>query len=88
MSNTNRRLVTLDQFAHRAGISQRTVRRYIGDGHFPAYQVPGVQGIMVDLDEALAALRRIPNRRTQTYGPNAKIVRLPAQAVVVPEAGQ
>lgn len=92
MSNTNRRLVTPYQLGQAMGVTERTVRRYIGAGHFPAYQMPGVSGVLVDLDEAQAAMRRVPGRRakagTGTYGPNARIVRLAARPVVVTKADQ
>ena len=92
MSNTNRKLVTPSQFGQAMGVTERTVRRYIGEGYFTAYQMPGVRGVLVDLDEAEAAMRKIPGRRAKaglgSYGPRAKIVRLPARPVVVPKAEQ
>jgi len=85
--SNSRRLVSTQQCASHEGVSERTIRNYIGKGYFPAYKMPGVRGLLVDLDEAESAMRKIPGRRakagTGSYGPNARIVRLPARPVVV-----
>lgn len=92
MSTTNRRLVTPAQFGQAVGVTERTVRRYIGEGYFTAYQMPGVRGVLVDENEAKAAMRRIPGRRakagTGSYGPRAKIVRLAARPIIVDKGDQ
>ena len=92
MSTTNRRLVTMQQCATHEAVSERTIRNYIGKGYFPAYRMPGVRGLFVDLNEVEAAMRRLPARRAKaafgSYGPNADIRTLPARPVVVHRAEQ
>ena len=82
-----RRLISLHQAATHVGVTDRSIRNYIGRGHFPAYRVPGVRGVMLDLDEVDAAMRRLPARLVRpgfgTFGPKAVIIDLPAQPVVV-----
>src|SRR5215207_3900131 len=71
----------------RFGVTQRTFRNYVAKGYFAAYRMPGVRGLVLDLDEVEAAMRRLPARRAKAglaaYGPNAKIVNIPAQAILV-----
>ena len=84
----SRRLISLRQAADHIGVDPRTVRNYIGAGHFPCYRVPGVRGVLVDLDEVDAAMRRLPARLVRpaygSFGPKAVVITLPAQPVVVP----
>lgn len=88
----SRRLVTLRQAAAYLGVVERSIRNYIGAGHFPAYRVRGVRGVMVDLDEVDAAMRKLPARVARPgygqYGPKATIVDLGAhlRGVVLPES--
>lgn len=85
--NPQRRFVSLHQFSIHMAVSERTVRNWIGQGHFPAYRVPGVRGVTVDIDEAEAAIRRLPSTVVRpgfgTFGPNAEIRTLPRRAVIV-----
>lgn len=71
-------LVKLNDYAHYRGVDQSTVRNWIAQGYFPAYRAPGARGILVDLDEAEAALAKLPNvgRPYARYGANAKIIDL------------
>lgn len=89
---TSRRLVSTQQCAIYESVSERTIRNYIAKGYFPAYRTSGIRGLVVDLNEVEAAMRRLPARRAKaafgSYGPNADIRTLPARAVVVPEAEQ
>lgn len=82
-----RRLSSVEQNARRHSVSARTMRNYIGKGFFPAYRMPGVRGVLLDEYEVDAALRAIPAARAKagvgSYGPNATIIDLPAQPVIV-----
>lgn len=81
------RLVTLHQFSRHMSVSERTVRNWISEGHFPAYRVPGVRGVVVDLDDAEAAIRRLPSTKVRpgfgSFGPNADIRTLNQRPIVV-----
>ena len=83
----SRRLVKPRVVADRHGVSERTIRNYIGQGYFPAYRVRGARGILVDLDEVEHAMRMLPARSAraskQAYGPKARIVILAPQPVVI-----
>jgi excisionase family DNA binding protein len=57
-----RRLARLDQAAAYLGVSVKTVRRRIAEGHFPGYR-SGPLLLLVDMDEVEESLRRIPTRR-------------------------
>jgi len=78
---------TLSRDAVRIGVSERSFRRWIGLGHFPAYRSPGVRSLIVDSDEVDAALLRLSPRLARpgyaTYGPRADIRTLPLGAVPV-----
>lgn len=84
---TSRRLATFDQAARLYGVSARTFRNYVGRGLFPAYRMPGVRGLLLDLNEVEAAMRRLPARAAKaafgSYGPNADIRTLAARPIVV-----
>jgi excisionase family DNA binding protein len=73
------------------GCSDRTVRNLIARGELTAYKLPGFRGILIDRNEVLASMRTVPatrpERRAPSYGPNARIVNLPARAIVVPTDG-
>lgn len=81
------RLTTLRHVAQYLECTDRTVRNYIGQGYFPAYKQPGSRGLLVDLDDVDAAMRRLPARKVRpaygSYGPRADIRVLPARSVVV-----
>ena len=83
------RLASLDQTARYLGVSTRTVRHYLGHGYFAAYRTPGVRGLLFDLDEVDAAMKRLPTSKARaahgSYGPKAVIRDLPRRAVVVAE---
>lgn len=86
----SRRLVTIHQFAKHMQVAERTARNWASEGHFNLYRVPGIRGALVDLDEAEAAIRALPSTVVRpgfgSYGPKARVVDLPAQAVVVQDA--
>lgn len=86
------RLVSLQHAADHLRVHVRTVHNYIGKGYFAVYERPGAKGWLVDLDEVDAAMRLIPTRKARggkQFGPRARIVTLPVQAVShTPEAGQ
>ncbi len=68
------------------GCSGRTLRNYVARGYFAAYKVPGVRGLVFDLDEIDAWRASAPARvlvGSRGYGENARIVALPRQSVVV-----
>ncbi|MQA85615.1 MAG: hypothetical protein GEV03_13550 [Streptosporangiales bacterium] len=54
-----RRLTSVDNAAHYADVSSRTIRRYIADGRLTGYRV-GPRLIKVDLDELDRIARPIP----------------------------
>lgn len=80
-----RRLVKPADLARRKGLSERTIRNYIGHGYFPAYKVPGVRGVLLDMDEVERAMALLPasaaRASKQAYGPKARIVVLSAAPV-------
>ena len=53
---------SLAQVAQYAGVSIKTVRRWVADGRLPAYRV-GKRLIRVDLADADACFRQIPTIR-------------------------
>jgi len=84
-----RRLVTLSEAATHLGVSDRTVRNYIGEGYFAVYKRPGQRSYLVDLAEVDAWVATDPPSvylRKDRFGPKAKIIELRPQAVVVPKA--
>src|SRR5829696_8275033 len=82
-----RRPIKFEDAPVRYGVSERTFRNYVAKGYFPAYRMPGVRGLVLDLDEVEEAMRRLPARRGKagrsSYGLNAKIVSIPQQALLV-----
>lgn len=72
-----RRLVSLEQFSRHMEVSTRTTRNWLSRGYFPGYRVPGARGVVIDLDEAEAAIRRLPSTIVRpgfgSYGPDADI---------------
>lgn len=66
-------------------VTTQTLRNHVAKGYYPAYRATGIRGILVDLDEVEAAMRRMPRSKTHlskdAYGPNARIKNLP----VIPE---
>jgi hypothetical protein len=89
-----RRLVTIAIVASFLGVTPRSVRNYISRGLFPAYRIPGMRGVRVDLNEVERAMKLIPatvaRPGTGAFGPNATIIDLPPQPrqaeVVMPES--
>jgi excisionase family DNA binding protein len=83
-----RRLATFEQTGRHRGVSERTVRNWLGRGHFRGYKVPGIRAVLLDLDEVDAALTKLPASKVRSgsgfgfYGPNAVIVDLPPQAII------
>ena len=57
-----RRLATFAELARYLGVADRTGRNYAAKGFFTLYKVPGVRGVLVDLDEVDATIRRLPAR--------------------------
>ena len=86
------RLVKPHVVADRLGVSERTIRNYIGHGYITAYRVRGARGILVDLDDVERAMQLLPARAAraskQAYGPKARIVVLAPRPVVVDGADQ
>ncbi len=82
-----RRLVTFDLLARHLVVSTRTARSWASQGYFPIYKMAGVRGALIDLDEAEAAIRRLPSTKVRpgfgSFGPLAVVKTLPAQAIVV-----
>jgi hypothetical protein len=77
-------------FAHAAreqGVSERSVRNYLAKGYFPAYRMRGIKGVLLDLDEIEAAMRKLPSRLAKAgvgaYGPKAVILEIPPQVIIV-----
>jgi predicted site-specific integrase-resolvase len=60
----NPRRVSLRQAAAHIGINEDTMRRLVQEGIVPAYRVSQTR-IIVDLDEAEAALRLIPKNMSR-----------------------
>jgi hypothetical protein len=82
-----RRLGSFAQAGAEHHVSERTMRNYLGKGYFKAYRMRGISGVLLDLDEVDAALKKLPKRLAKaglgSYGPKAEIVDLPPQAVIV-----
>jgi hypothetical protein len=55
-----RRLGTLKHYATYRGVSYRTTRVWAQRGYFPLYRLPGMKAVVVDVDEADAALAALP----------------------------
>lgn len=71
------RLGTFEQAGKENDCSGRSIRNWATDGHYPLYKVPGVVGVLVDLDQVAAYVATRPKR----YG-GAEVIQLPRQAVV------
>ncbi len=56
----SRRLGTLKHLAAYRRVSERTARNWAKAGYFPLYRMKGVPGVVVDIDEADAALDALP----------------------------
>jgi hypothetical protein len=73
--------------AAQEGCSERTFSTWAGKGFFPVYKRPGVRGYLVDLDEVARLMKRVPTKQARPnygkLGPNARIIQLPAQPVIV-----
>jgi hypothetical protein len=81
-----RRLGTFEQAARERGVDPRTMRNYLAKGFFPAYRMQGVVGVVLDLDEVAAALKKIPKRYAKagfgSYGPKAVIIDIEPQVII------
>jgi hypothetical protein len=55
----SRRLGTLKHLARHRQVSERTCRNWAAAGYLRLYRTQGVQGVVVDLDEADEALDRL-----------------------------
>lgn len=56
--------LTVAQSAERLGVSTKTLRRRIADGHLPAYRVNGGRSLRLKVDDVDALLRRVPTAGT------------------------
>ena len=67
MSNTitsnGRRLGGVLVAARVLGRSERSIRNYVAKGYFPVYRAKGIKGVLIDVDEAKAALDALPSNR-------------------------
>ncbi len=64
-----RRLGKLKHLAAHRGVSERTTRLWANKGYLTLYKVKGVAGVVIDLDEADAALDALPPGALRpTYG--------------------
>lgn len=86
-----RRLVTQQQAARYVQKTDRTIRRWIGEGYITGYR-SGPRTILVDLNEIERMFRVMPTSKMRDgrrpYGPKAKIVNVVRPEVVQPESGQ
>ena len=83
------RLITQQQAAKIAGVTDRTIRNWVSEGHLTGFRLPTGRAIRVDADELQKIMRVIPTvrRTTQPFGPKAKIrdLRNVVTPVVVPD---
>lgn len=83
-----RRLLPIDKAGPFFGVTSRTMRSYAAKKFFPLYRMSGVRGVLVDLDEVTAAMRKVPARRAKaglgSYG-GATIIDLSESQVEVVE---
>lgn len=86
--------VTIARAADHFGVTDATIRNWIGKWHLHVYRVPNFRAGLVDLDEIQSVVGPRPTtrrrRRNGTYN-GAVVVDLPPtkpRAVVVPEADQ
>lgn len=90
----SRNWATIPQYARKRRQNERTIRNYIGKGYFPVYRTAKSKGVLIDVDEADAALAKIPSARARNsygeFGPNAKIIDVRRRVVAVErdEAGE
>lgn len=79
------RLITQQQAARFAGVTDRTIRNWISEGHLTGYRLPTGRAVRVDADELQKIMRVIPTvrRAAQPFGPKAKIKDL--RNVIMPE---
>jgi excisionase family DNA binding protein len=69
--------VTQQRAADHVGVTPRTIRNWISEGHITGYRLPGARAIRIDLDELEAKMRVMPaviRPKPQPFGPKAKIV--------------
>jgi excisionase family DNA binding protein len=70
------RLITQQQAAKFAGVTDRTIRNWISEGHLTGYRLPTGRAVRVDQDELQRIMRVIPTVRRATqqpFGPKATI---------------
>ena len=60
-----RRLLPIDKVGPFFGVTSRTMRSYAAKKFFPLYRMSGVRGVLVDLDDVTAAMRKVPARRAK-----------------------
>jgi excisionase family DNA binding protein len=75
------RLITQQQTAQMLHCTTRTVRNLISRGVLTGYQLPGFRAIRLDADEVRNKIKTIPTA-IKPFGPNARIVQAPADAVI------
>lgn len=77
MSQPTRRLVTQEAAAQYIKRSERTIRRWLGEGYITGYRT-GPRSILVDLNEIDLRLRTMPASKMsdgrKPYGPKSRIV--------------
>jgi hypothetical protein len=77
MPSPNPKFAPLPWFATDQGVSLYTVHRYVRQGVFPVYRLPGQKGVCVNIEEARAALARAPRRKVRPgygdFGPDAVV---------------
>jgi hypothetical protein len=77
-----RRLGSFAQAGVEHDRSERTMRNYHRRKYFQAYRVPGVPGVLLDLDEVAAAMRLLAQQhRYGSYG-GGEVVDLPPQVII------
>lgn len=68
---------TLAKFAENEGFSVYTAHRYVRQGLFPVYRLPGQKAVCVNLAEARWALAKAPRRKVRPgygdFGPDAVV---------------
>jgi excisionase family DNA binding protein len=65
--------ITQQQAANFAGVTPRTIRNWISQGHITGYRLPGGRAVRVDADELKKVMRVIPTVRRHQFGPKARI---------------
>lgn len=80
----NLQLITQQRAGQFIARTDRTIRNLISKGLLTGYVVTGVRGTLVDFTELQQLVRKIPTvDGRRAFGPNAKVVRIGAPAVVV-----